>query len=45
MRFYDIDGIETDVQDLKFFIDEDKLFEQKDAIEELLSYSGFEIME
>ena len=38
MRFYDLDGLEMDVQDPKFFIDEDELIETKDAIEEMLSY-------
>lgn len=35
MRFYDNDGLEMDVQDPKFFIDEKILHEQKEAIEEL----------
>ena len=41
MRFYDNDGLETDVQDPKFFIDEDLLRDTKDAIDELLDYSEF----
>ncbi len=41
MRFYDNDGIEMDVQDPKFFIDEDLLLDTKDAIEEILTYSEF----
>lgn len=36
MRFYDVDGIEMDVQDLKFFIDEDELLIQHEAISEML---------
>lgn len=42
MRFYDHDGIEMDVQDPKFFIDEDLLIDTKDAIDEILTYSEFE---
>lgn len=42
MRFYDIDGIEMDVQDPKFFIDEDELRETKENIVEILSYSESE---
>jgi hypothetical protein len=38
MRFYNVDGIEEDVQDPSFFIDEDSLIDQKDAINELLDY-------
>lgn len=37
LRFYDIDGNEIDVQDIRFHIDEQELKETKDAIEELLS--------
>ena len=37
MRFYDHDGIEMDVQDPKFFIDEDTLQAQQEAITEMLS--------
>jgi len=36
MRFYDIDGIEMDVQDPKFFIDEDNYKELKSNLEEIL---------
>ncbi len=36
MRFYDIDGHELDVADPKFFIDEEKYIETKEAIEEML---------
>lgn len=38
MRFYDHDGIEMDVQDPKFFIDEDELQETKEAIEDVILY-------
>lgn len=40
MRIYDLDGIETDVQDHKFFIDEDILAQQSESIEEIISYCG-----
>lgn len=36
MRFYDIDGNEIDIQDPKFFIDEEQLRQQYEAIKELL---------
>lgn len=36
MRFYNLEGNEEDVQDPKFFIDEEHLTEQLEAIEELL---------
>lgn len=36
MRFYNLDGIEEDVQDPKFFIDEDLLLTLQEAINELL---------
>ncbi len=39
MRFYDNDGIEMDVQDPKFFIDEDLLQAKLEAIEEILTYA------
>jgi hypothetical protein len=39
MRFYDVDGIEMDVQDPKFYIDVDKYKLNFDAIEEMLSYA------
>lgn len=39
MRFY-VDGIELDVQDPKFFIDEDNYKETTESIEEILSYSS-----
>jgi hypothetical protein len=38
MRFYDIDGIELDVQDPSFFIDEGELLTQKESLEEMLTY-------
>lgn len=38
MRFYNHDGIEEDVQDPGFFIDEEVLLAQQEAIEEMLSY-------
>ena len=37
MRFYDVDGIEMDVQDPSFYIDVDKYTEIKESIEEILS--------
>ena len=36
MRFYDNNGIEIDVQDIKFFINEKKLTETQEAIAEML---------
>lgn len=36
MRFYNLDGIETDVQDPKLFINEEKYREKQDLIEEIL---------
>lgn len=36
MQFYDIDGQELDVQDPKFFIDEEQYKEVQEAIEEML---------
>jgi len=36
MKFYDHDGIEMDVQDPNFFIDEELLLTQQEAIKELL---------
>lgn len=38
MRFYDIEGVEVDVQDPSFFIDEEVLLEKQEAIEEMLAY-------
>ena len=35
MRFYDVDGQEIDVQDLKFFIDEDEFKKMQELIEVL----------
>lgn len=37
MRFYNLDGIEEDVQDPHFFIDETVLLAQHAAIAEMLS--------
>lgn len=37
MRFY-IDGIEEDVQDPRFFIDEDEYIEYQESIEEMLYF-------
>lgn len=37
MQFYNVDGVEMDVQDPKFFIDEEQLCEIQEAIEEILS--------
>jgi hypothetical protein len=36
MRFYNVDGIEEDVQDPKFFIDEELLSMLQEAINELV---------
>jgi len=36
LRFYDFDGNEIDIQDIKFYIDKEELTETKEAIEELL---------
>ena len=36
MQFFDVDGIELDVQDPIFFIDEEQLIKQQEAIEEIL---------
>ncbi len=36
MRFYTLDGIEEDIQDIKFHIDENELLDNLEAIEELL---------
>lgn len=36
MRFYDIDGQELDVQDPKFFIDEEHYHEVQEAIQEMI---------
>jgi len=38
MRFYNFDGIEEDVQDPKFFIDEEQLKEILETIKETLDY-------
>ena len=37
MQFFDVDGNEVDVQDPKFFIEEDLMFAQQEAIAEMLS--------
>ncbi len=37
MRFYNIDGHELDVQDPKFFIDEEDYTETKETLEEMLN--------
>jgi hypothetical protein len=37
MRFYDVDAIEIDVQDPRFFLDEEKLIEIQEVIAEMLS--------
>ncbi len=39
MRFYDVDGLEMDVQDPKFYIDVEKYSADYEAIEEMLSYA------
>lgn len=36
MRFYNIDGHELDVQDPKFFIDEEEYKEIQESLEEVL---------
>jgi len=38
MRFYNEDGIEIEVDDPKFFIDEEKLKALSEALEEILTY-------
>lgn len=38
VQFYNIDGIQEDVQDPSFFIDEEVLLAQQEAINEMLSY-------
>lgn len=40
MRFYNLDGIEEDVQEPKFHLDEELLKEQLESIEEMLSNYG-----
>lgn len=37
MQFFDVDGNEIDVQDLRFFLEEEDLIKQKRYIEELLN--------
>jgi len=37
VQFFDVNGIEIDVQDPKFFIDEDLMLAQHEAIAEMLS--------
>lgn len=37
MRFYDVDGNEIEVQEPKFFIDEEKIKELKKYLEEILN--------
>jgi hypothetical protein len=37
MRFYNLDGVEDDVQDPGFFIDEEIMLNLQEAIEEMLS--------
>lgn len=37
MQFFDVNGIEIDVQDPRFFIDEEHMIEQQEAIAEMLS--------
>ncbi len=39
MRFY-VDGLELDVQDPKFFIDEEQYLAYSESIEEMLSYTS-----
>ena len=38
MRFYNMDGVEEDVQDPSFFIDEEVLKEQQEAIAEMFTW-------
>jgi hypothetical protein len=38
MRFYNLDGVEEDVQEPKFFTDEEALKEQLQSLNELLEY-------
>jgi len=37
VQFYDTDGIELEIQDPKFFVDEDVLNSLHEAIEEMLT--------
>jgi hypothetical protein len=37
VQFFDVNGIELDVQDPRFFIDEELMFAQQEAIAEMLS--------
>jgi hypothetical protein len=47
MRFYDLDGIEMDVQDPKFFMDEEDLHDNEEVIRnsQLGSYGKNEDMD
>jgi hypothetical protein len=38
VRFYNLDGVEEDVQNPNFFIDEELLLAQHEAILEMLAY-------
>lgn len=40
MRFYDIDGQELDVQDPKFFMDEEKYIQIKETLEDMINTYG-----
>lgn len=40
MRFYNLDGVEEDVQNPNFFIDEEAMKAQMEAIYEMLSTYG-----
>jgi hypothetical protein len=37
VQFFDVDGVQLDVQDPRFFIDEEIMIEQQEAIAEMLS--------
>lgn len=38
MRFYNLDGVEEDVQNPKYFLDPEQMHEQHEAIEEMLNF-------
>jgi hypothetical protein len=37
MKYFDVNGIELEIQDPKFFIDEELMLAQQEAIAEMLS--------
>lgn len=42
MRFYDIEGIEENPQDMKFYIDEKELVETYCLVDEMIDYYFYE---